>query len=71
MKKDGIRDIIESGDMNIGTKNWIKGVYEHIDSKPMYIDSEAQLKHECEKRGLIAKAFAKPKSQGKGLEWKK
>jgi len=46
----------------------IKGWFEHIDTKPIYIESKAHLARECDKRGLLAKAIMKPKSQGKGFE---
>ena len=55
----------------INTGEWAKGWYEHIDTNPVYIDSKAHLKRECEKRGLVARALAKHKSQGKGLEHKR
>lgn len=31
--------------------------YEHIDENPIFIKSKKQLKEECEKRGMIAKAL--------------
>lgn len=45
-----------------------KGWYEHIDTEPIYIESKQHLRRECEKRGVLAKALLKPKSQGKGWE---
>jgi len=57
--------------LHINTYDWVKqGVYEHIDpSQPnMGFNSKEDLKVACEKRGLLAKAFIKPKSQGKGFE---
>ena len=53
---------------NYHSGDWVKGWYEHIDKEPIYIDSKKQLAHECEKRGVYAKALMKPKSQGKGYE---
>jgi hypothetical protein len=50
-------------------ENWVEGWWENIDHEPIYIKDKEQLKRECDKRGLIPKAFAKPRSQGKGLEW--
>ena len=53
--------------LNTGT--WVTGFYEHIDPKgPIYIESKAQLKMECLKRGLMAKSLMKPKSIGQGYE---
>lgn len=31
--------------------------YEHIADRPIFIESKKQLRHECEKRGMIAKAL--------------
>ena len=31
--------------------------YEHIDENPIFITSKKQLRQECEKRGMIAKAL--------------
>jgi putative FmdB family regulatory protein len=31
--------------------------YEHIDEEPIWIESKKQLKEECDKRGLYAKAL--------------
>lgn len=56
------------------THDWVKqGDWEHIDPKQphMRIDSKEHLLAECEKRGLLPKAFMKPKSQGKGYELKR
>jgi hypothetical protein len=50
-------------------KDWVEGWWENIDKEPIYIKDKEQLKAECQKRGVIPKAFAKPVSQGKGLEW--
>lgn len=55
--------------LRINTGAWVAGDYEHIDPKgPIHIETKEQLKFECEKRGLLAKALMKPKSQGKGYE---
>ena len=35
----------------------IAGWYEHIDTKPIYIESRKQLYNECAKRGLVAKTL--------------
>jgi hypothetical protein len=53
---------------HINTESWIEGWYEHIDTKPIYIRDKHQLIRECESRGLLARAFMKPKSRGKGFE---
>ena len=52
----------------VKTDEWVKGYWEHIDSKPIYIESKAHLFHECEKRGVIPRAFMKPRSRGAGFE---
>ena len=57
--------------IHINTNEWVKGYYDNIDSQPIYIDSKEQLINECEKRGCYAKAFMKPKSQGKGYEMRR
>lgn len=56
--------------IKINTGEWVSGWYEHIDRNPIYIHSKSHLAHECEKRGLLARALMKPKSQGKGYEHK-
>ena len=56
--------------LHINTGEWVKGWYEHIDKEPIYIESKRHLAYECEKRGLIARALAKPCSQGKGMSHK-
>jgi len=64
--EEGVKDTV-----HINTYDWVRsGEWEHIDPDlpHMRIDSKEQLKVECEKRGLIPKAFMKPKSQGKGWE---
>lgn len=56
-------------------QNWVEGWWENIAPEPIYIKDKYHLKQVCleqEKRTgrkLIPKAFAKPSSQGKGLEW--
>lgn len=52
-----------------GGNNWIEGWWENIGPDPIYIKDKAHLKRECQKRGVIPKAFMKSKSQGKGFEW--
>lgn len=52
--------------INVGAG--IKGWYEHISDKPIYIESKAHLKRECDKRGLFAQSIMKPKSRGEGYE---
>jgi hypothetical protein len=57
--------------LNIIDHSWVsRDTWEHIDPKlpRMKIESKKQLIHECEKRGLLCKAFMKPRSQGKGFE---
>jgi len=46
---------------------WCHGWYEHIDHNPIKIESKQHLINECNKRGMVARAFSKRKSQGKGL----
>ena len=55
----------------VHTDDWVKGIWEHIDAKPIKIESKAHLFAECAKRGHIPKAFMKPKSQGSGWELKR
>lgn len=54
----------------INTEEWVPGWYEHLGPQPIYIHNKQELVRECEKRGLLARAFMKPKSQGKGYEHK-
>jgi hypothetical protein len=54
--------------INIHTHDWVKGWWDHIDREPIYIESKEHLRRECEKRGLMARALMKPKSQGHGFE---
>ena len=53
---------------NINSQRWVEGWYEHIDREPIYIKDKKHLVRECEKRGLVARAFMKPKSRGDGYE---
>jgi len=34
-------------------KEFIPGLYEHFDSKPIFIESKEQYRQECEKRGVV------------------
>jgi hypothetical protein len=52
----------------VHTHDWVKGWWEHIDKEPIYIESKEHLFKECEKRGVMPRAFMKPKSQGAGFE---
>ena len=52
----------------IHTHDWVKGVWEHIGPEPIKIESKEHLFRECEKRGVIPRAFMKPKSSGPGFE---
>jgi hypothetical protein len=54
--------------IHVNTGAWVEGWWDHIDREPIYISSKKQLLDECEKRGLMARAFMKPKSQGRGFE---
>lgn len=36
---------------------WKPTWFEHLDTKPILIESKRQLKEECEKRGLIARCL--------------
>ncbi len=53
---------------SIHTHDWVRGVWEHIGPEPIYIESKEHLFRECEKRGVIPRAFMKPKSIGQGYE---
>ena len=53
---------------HINTYDWVEGWYDHLDPEPVYIHGKEHLFSECKKRGMIPKAFMKPKSQGKGWE---
>lgn len=55
--------------------NWIEGWWENIAPEPIYIRDKAHLKQVCLEqskrtgRTIIPKAFCKPASQGRGIEW--
>lgn len=57
------------------SKDWVRGWWENITPEPVYITDKYHLKQVClaysKKIGqdVIPEAFAKPKSQGKGIEW--
>ena len=50
-------------------RDWIRGYWENIGPNSIFIQDKYHLKRECEKHGVMAKAFMKRKSQGKGWEW--
>lgn len=56
-------------------KDWVSGWWEHIDKEPVFVRDKYELKKIClevgrrEGRTIIPRAFAKVKSDGKGLEW--
>lgn len=52
----------------VHTHDWVKGVWTDIAPEPIYIESKEHLFRECEKRGVMPRAFMKPKSQGQGFE---
>ena len=52
----------------VHTHDWVKSVWEHIGPEPIKIESKEHLFRECEKRGVIPRAFMKPKSTGPGFE---
>ena len=64
-----------SGKATKRKKDWVEGVWENIAPEPIHIKDKYHLKQVCmeqEKitgRKLIPKAFMKPTSQGKGVEW--
>lgn len=55
--------------------DWVEGWWENLGPEPIYIKNKEHLKKVCldieKKTGkkFVPKAFAKPTSQGKGLEW--
>ena len=55
-------------DFMVNTERWVAGVYEHIAEEPIYIRDKQHLFAECDKRGVVPRAFMKRKSQGKGIE---
>lgn len=52
----------------IQTHDWVKGVWTDIGPEPIKIESKEHLFRECEKRGVMPRAFMKPRSQGPGFE---
>jgi hypothetical protein len=52
----------------VHTHDWVKGTWEHIGPEPIKIESKEHLIRECEKRGVMPRAFMKPKSRGQGFE---
>lgn len=64
-------DYMEDGVPAIQTDSWVEGIWDDIDTKPIYIRDKKHLFQECEKRGHLPKAFMKPKSQGHGWELKR
>lgn len=56
-------------------KDWVEGWWDHIGPEPIYCRDKYDVKRACEAvskrlgKLVIPKAFAKPKSQGKGVEW--
>ena len=57
------------------SKDWVRGYWECLGPKPIFIEDKYHLKRVCEEiekrtgRKLIPKAFMKSASQGKGVEW--
>lgn len=55
--------------------DFVQGWWENISREPVYIKDKYHLKQVCEAeskrtgRLIIPRIFAKPKSQGQGLEW--
>jgi hypothetical protein len=54
--------------INVITDDWVKGVWTDIGPEPIKIESKEHLFRECEKRGVMPRAFMKPKSRGNGFE---
>lgn len=56
-------------------RDWIRGWWEHIGPEPVFIRDKQHLKQVCQAesrrtgRIIIPRAFAKPKSDGRGIEW--
>lgn len=56
-------------------RDWVRGWWEHIGPEPIFIEDKYHLKKVClaeskrTGRVIIPKAFIKPASQGKGIEW--
>jgi len=63
------------GRRTAGQQNWVRGWWENITPQPVFIEDKYHLKQVCQAyskqigKDVIPKAFAKPKSQGKGIEW--
>jgi hypothetical protein len=57
------------------SKDWVRGLWENLGPEPIYIKDKYHLKEVCQQierktgKKLIPKAFMKPASQGKGIEW--
>lgn len=51
--------------VHVNTEEWVKGTWENIDKEPINIESFDHLKYECNKRGVIPKAFCKPLPGGR------
>lgn len=55
--------------------NWVEGWWDNLSNEPIYIRDKYHLKEVCQRlskqtgRTIIPRAFAKPSSQGKGIEW--
>jgi len=54
--------------IHINTGEWVKGWYDHLGDRPVYIESKKQLAEVCNQRGLYARSIMKPKSRGKGFD---
>ena len=58
-----------------GQVDWVAGWWDNIGPNPIYIHDKYHLKQVCAAeskrtgRIIIPRAFAKPKSSGKGIEW--
>lgn len=57
------------------SRDWVRGTWENIGPNPIFIKDKEHLKQVClaeskrTGRTIIPKAFVKPASQGKGIEW--
>lgn len=58
----------EEDGLAVHTHDWVKGVWTDIGPEPIKIESKEHLFRECEKRGVIPRAFMKPKNTGQGFE---
>jgi len=61
------KEVIGTGPSFI-SHDWVKGVWTDIGPEPIKIESKEHLFRECEKRGVMPRAFIKPRSQGVGFE---